>query len=376
MDDLLLSSLPKIHLKKTHVLSQVFNCTTNSYKLFWMMAILNHLSENSEPEILIEDLLVEMVSLAWHPVLLFHLSLGHQDMLQSAVLKVQQSSELQPNSTRTETKSLISGHLSVASQIISLGNYVPYRFLSPWFSKELLRIPDHKKNAIIEGLSLNSQKTNEPSPYFFPQSNIIQLNPSWASFFQENLGVISAFVKYHTVCYLQRGNPNTPNVVSKLEVPAKRDLSTVRRFWYSVKDEFISQGKGDWFRDIFSGMTLPAHYAIDHFCPWSFVVHDQIWNLVPIEQSVNSSKGDRLPDIKYYLPRMARLHIQSLKVIKRFPSLEEEFIECYRKSPSELAQSGEDTFCKRMWDVFFPLFTVAQNQGFQAGWRYETNRHA
>ena len=28
-------------------------------------------------------------------------------------------------------------------------------------------------------------------------------------------------------------------------------------------------------------------------------------------------------------------------------------------------------FYRKTWDMLSPLFTVARNQGFQAGWRYE-----
>ena len=41
--------------------------------------------------------------------------------------------------------------------------------------------------------------------------------------------------------------------------------------------------------------------SLDHFIPWSFVLHDRMWNLVPVSKSINSSKSDLLPPLEKYL---------------------------------------------------------------------------
>jgi len=45
---------------------------------------------------------------------------------------------------------------------------------------------------------------------------------------------------------------------------------------------------------IYTGHYI-ENFDIDHFIPWSFVTHDQLWNLAPIEKSLNSSKSNKLP---------------------------------------------------------------------------------
>ena len=67
----------------TRHLGRVFDDTTTSYKLFWFRALLETLKRRwlSEPNeqqkpITVGDLVSEMVIAAWHPVCLFHLSLG------------------------------------------------------------------------------------------------------------------------------------------------------------------------------------------------------------------------------------------------------------------------------------------------------------
>ncbi|MBK5968358.1 MULTISPECIES: HNH endonuclease domain-containing protein [Thiorhodovibrio] len=50
-----------------------------------------------------------------------------------------------------------------------------------------------------------------------------------------------------------------------------------------------------------------------HHLPWSFVVHDQLWNLIPVPPSVNSAKSNRLPAADYLEP-FTRLQHQALQI--------------------------------------------------------------
>src|SRR3954469_22223959 len=83
--------------EKTHYLGQVFNDTTNSYKLLWFLAILSLLKQSAQQNFPISDLLVEMAAAAWHPVCFFRLSFGKQDKLQDLVLALRDESGLPPN---------------------------------------------------------------------------------------------------------------------------------------------------------------------------------------------------------------------------------------------------------------------------------------
>ena len=44
-------------------------------------------------------------------------------------------------------------------------------------------------------------------------------------------------------------------------------------------------------KDVFTGKPVNTkQYDIDHFIPWSFVMNDELWNLMPMDSSLNSSK--------------------------------------------------------------------------------------
>ena len=49
-------------------------------------------------------------------------------------------------------------------------------------------------------------------------------------------------------------------------------------------------------RDVFTGEpVVSGQYNVDHFIPWSFVMNDELWNLMPMDSSLNSSKSNKLP---------------------------------------------------------------------------------
>src|SRR5438132_1055472 len=96
------SAFAKVELRypeKTFYLGQVFNDTTNSYKLVWFLAILSLLKRSQERSIRLPDLFTEMAVAAWHPVCLYRLSLGRQDKLQNVISQIKQRSALPPNAT-------------------------------------------------------------------------------------------------------------------------------------------------------------------------------------------------------------------------------------------------------------------------------------
>ena len=40
-------------------------------------------------------------------------------------------------------------------------------------------------------------------------------------------------------------------------------------------------------RDVFTGQPVKKKkYDIDHFIPWSFVMNDELWNLMPMDASL------------------------------------------------------------------------------------------
>ncbi len=121
------------------------------------------------------------------------------------------------------------------------------------------------------------------------------------------MAVVRGFAEQHFARYVQDRNPNVPGIVNKLSAPTARDLRLARDFWEFVRDGFQEKRQPERFRNIYSGQPLTGPFAIDHFLPWSFVAHDLLWNLAPVDAATNSSKGDTLPGLDTYLQTL-RMH--------------------------------------------------------------------
>ena len=335
--------------EKTFFLGQVFNDTTNSYKLVWFLAILALIKWRVEDKFPISDILTEMAVAAWHPVCLYRLSLGRQDKLQHLILELQKQSGLPPHATPQAVREFVDGSGAI-DRLKYFRRYVPTRFLAPWVADHLRGERDDalRTRKTIE-FARDSQTTLSACPYFF-EADTIRLNDSWRVFLRENLGVVESFAEHHFAMYLQARNPNVPGVLNKLHAPTLRQLTAARNFWRLVRSGFARAEKLADFRDIYSERQLADSFSVDHFLPWTFVVHDLLWNLTPVEDATNSRKGDVFPDLDVYLPRLAKLHFNAIQSAKHQPRLLEDYIECFKQDPAGLLALGESGFEAKYWE--------------------------
>ena len=185
------------------------------------------------------------------------------------------------------------------------------------------------------------------------------------------MAVVQAFAEHHLTLYLQARNPNVPGVVNKLRAPSARQLTAAHKFWRLARIEFGKSGRRERFQDIYSERLLGDAFTIDHFLPWSFVAHDQLWNLAPVEGTTNSSKNDILPDLDLYLPRLARLHFDAIQAASRHPKMLEDYTDCFKLDTAGLLALGESGLTAKYREVMAPQSQIAINLGFQSGWRME-----
>lgn len=364
----MLEGLANHYPEKTFYLGQVFNDTTNSYKLVWFMAILSLLQRSESRVMPLASIFTEMAAVAWHPVCLFRLSLGGQDKLHHAILGLHRQSQLPPNAPSEAIREFVQGSREAQEGLDHLKRYVPTRFLTPWFTDRLRDIADFRRDAKIRELARESQKTPFASPYWFDSGNIA-FNQSWQVFLVENMAVMQGFGEHHLALYLQTRNPNVPGIVHKLSAPTERQLDEARQFWQVVRLEFNKLGRVKRFRDIYSDLPLANNFSIDHFLPWSFVAHGLLWNLAPVQPATNSAKNDVLPDLDLYLPRLASLHFDAIEAAKQRPKMLEDYTECFKLDVSGLLSLGADGLAAKFREVILPQAQIAINQGFQSGWK-------
>ena len=117
--------------------------------------------------------------------------------------------------------------------------------------------------------------------------------------------------------------------------------------------------------------------ATYHFVPWSFVLHDELWNLAPVFRNTNSSKGNRLPDLTQYFDEFGRLQYEAfltMRQVKTKRKLMEDYVQLGgRLSSMEIlnpdVQVSDEAFISTIKEAIVPIHQLAYNQGYDV-WRY------
>ncbi len=210
---------------------------TNSYKYYWLLAILDHVREGGAATVAIDELVARMVAAVWYPSNYFRLSFGKQDKLGEAALALREAAQVPANAPRAQVMDAARAHMAAGStagrQIRRLDKYVVYRFLRPFFAAQVRGVPDWEVNRRVVELAAQSFEGGDaPCLYRFVENvRSIELHPRWRAYLQSNLAIVTGFCLWSLVTYLQRNNPNVPNIAGKLAEPGQRELGVARRFW-------------------------------------------------------------------------------------------------------------------------------------------------
>jgi len=370
-------SLPHSEILPVNHLSGVFNKTTNSYKFYWLLAILECVRERSEPIIPMSELLAKMVANVWYPVNYFKLSFGQVDRLGGIAVHVKSETRLSLDAEQVQITDEINRILTkpespgLAKKLHSLMRFVPYRFLRPWFASELSGLPDHKVNSRIIRLATQSfRDTQKPSLYRFinEEEKAIEIPKPWFDYLTVHNKILKDFCLWNLLNYLQKNNPNVPNISEKLFAPQARNLNTARTFWRIVLEDFPDASC------IYSGAPIATtSYSLDHFIPWKFVTHDLFWNLVPVPKAVNSAKSDSLPSLKAYFDKFAHIQRKAFRIMfqKDKIKLLEDYSNLYKCELRDIYDMPEQNFKDQLYSNIAPLIQIAKNMGFEPCWRFK-----
>jgi hypothetical protein len=339
--------LPKSHDLPVNLLAACFNNTSETYKYYWFLSILQTV-ENGNLKITKRELFAAMISNAWFTVNYFHVSFGKQDLIQDAV-RIVNGIEKIPIGEKREAvfqKLITTKNSETEKQLWHFNKNVPHWFLSPWF-------PKVDKTEIYSA----SKSFSEKCLYALHQDEI-EINPEWKNYLISNSRILKDFCYWNLVLFLQVKNPNVPDIPNKLVKPAVRNALTQQRaqFWDLVLKELGS------VKCIYTGEILTVgKYAVEHFIPYSFVSHDLIWNLIPADKSFNRSKSDKLPPLEKYFNPFFCLQKTAIEIVS-VKSPRSKLLEDYLTIFPDL-QSGFSR--DKFKETIQPLITIASNNGFE-----------
>ena len=248
---------------------------------------------------------------------------------------------------------------------------VPYRLQAPFI-----------KNFKGEGWKVSArslaEKINHEDQLIYYYVKIdglqsqLEVKQEWAEYIKRNYQILCGWIRYHMITYLQRRNPSVPGIVNKLEPPICRQLEKVKRYWRMVLDV-------EPIHEIYSGELLSRHeISIDHFVPWSYVAHDEFWNLHPTTRRINSSKSNNLPDWKYYFQPFSQLEYKSYQLMWRYEDIHEEFVKLQKEHVNSMEIRGKlyrkglsrQEFVSNLEEIMLPVYQAAEHMGFK-NWRCE-----
>ena len=362
--------LPYSEKLNTHSLARIFDNKSESYKLFWFKAILHEVA-SGRSETSFRELIERMIVDAWYMVSEYKLNLGPADTLEKTVLYIAENESFLPTEKEevllaylrnTEDKQL-KGYMRVLSQ------NVPYRLQAPF-----IETPDSKlwyRTAAVADYINSQNGVMYLIEYNGSLENRIIIDEAWMEYLQSNLGILIGWTDFNLITYLQRRNPTVPGISNKIYPPQERKLTAATSYWKHI----IQQGG---VRDIYSGEKLTTHgLSIDHFVPWSYVASDELWNLIPTEKSINSSKSNNLPDWDRYFGRLAKTEYDAYLLIWRDEKARYPFEKCAKENLNNdevryrLYKQGqsEQHFVNQLEELMLPIYESARNMGFRK-WTY------
>lgn len=352
---------------------------TQCYKFFWLDSIMQ-LVARGENEFTFLEVFAGMIADAWYAVKEYHLRLGPKsvdgtssNLLERAVNKISENVDVKNDESRDIIIEKIKCNSKcVNSEMQDLAKNVPYRLLSsfvkelggnnPLWSKtgKLISYFEmiNKKRCLLYTIENGRGLTKK-----------VIINKLWNNFLIDNMVTIRGWIKMKKIKYLQDRNPGVPGLIYKLE-PEKdkeRKLENVRKLWDCVID---INGVG--FKDIYSERHIEKKYEIDHFIPWSYVANDELWNLIPMDENLNSSKNNKLPDWDAYYKKFCDNQYILNETIQTNEKAREKFEKCKQHNlnsiwPLEelyIQKIGKERFFNVLYGRLHPIYESAMTQEY------------
>lgn len=337
-----------------------------SYKMYWLLGILEEVNLGNI-KITFKRLVARMLTATWYPTLQYKLYFGQFDNLVKLINYISSMYKVPTNINNNELLEFICSldDNILNKQMKDLTNNVPYMLLTPFFDDKIKGTSSSKRVRKIIELSLS-----EPDGLYkiIKDDNYIIIDEDWAIYMKSNYKIIKSWIYYKLSCFLQKRNPNVQSIIFKLDPPICRSLSKATRIWTSV----ITDRK---IKDIYAGREFSQEnydelgvLSIDHFIPWSFVMHDDMWNLVPTFKNINSSKSDKLLRYENYIDDFCDIQYEAFSFMcdnNRKKDLET-YVDILRlENPLDFYKyKGKEGFSEKLKLSIAPIYQIAVNQGF------------
>ena len=362
--------------------SKMMNSPSYCYKFYWLEAIVQLISAN-KTEATYDEIINKMISNAWYPVLEYHIHLSGiygkdiiKDNLERAVLRLQELSQLANNASDIEIINKLhefSEDKELRFYKIELTKNVPYKALSGFANRGSEKINLDSSAGRLRAYYNKLSQSEILLPYTFNDDKglkrVITFNDGWIQMIRDNTVNILGWIQLEKVKWLQNNNPEVPGLVYKL-APADekmRKLTNARKLWDAVLEVKP-------IVDVFKNEPIDAEkYDLDHFIPWSFVMNDELWNLMPMDSSWNSKKNNKLPKWDLFFDQFADNQFDLYELLYEKPEIYKLYEACYRDNLHSIWANRElyckgnskEEFHKILGKNMRPVYDSARRQGYE-----------
>lgn len=359
-------------------LSRLFENTTNCYKFFWFQAILRKI-DGVHCRFTFDELINEMIADAWYMVTEYHLRLGPlgiTDNLEEVVKYIYENYGIIPSEKREKLLEFLqkTEDKRISKYKSDLTLNVPYRLQVPFYDE--INIERNMWNGSKQNLTNEINRQKRLIYYFRLISGlgtVIEVDDLWAEYLLRHKEILKGWTQLKLIQYLQNKNPSVPGIADKIEAPFSRDIERVRKYWKLIIqiDPSIREIYGD-------AVLVNKDISVDHFVPWQYVAHDELWNLHPTTKSINSSKSNSLPSWNLYFNLLGQLEYRAYELKDQNEIIAQEFRKIIpyhlnnQEIRSQLYADGLDknAFIGRLEHVVKPVYESAQMSGFRE-WVYK-----
>ncbi len=137
-------------------------------------------------------------------------------------------------------------------------------------------------------------------------SAAIALTAASSRFIREHGNTLELIANYHWANYLEGCNRLAPRIIQKVARDGAKRGALVKYLKLLTDD-----GTGACFY-CERAFTAENGAVVDHVIPWSFLLEDPLWDLVPACARCNAQKSDWLPEAKY----LDRLLVRNARVLR------------------------------------------------------------
>lgn len=350
------------------------------HKIYWLEAIVQLISENRQ-EATYDEIINEMIANAWCSVVEFHIHLSGiwsdgeiKDNLERAVVNLKTLSDLPANASKIEIKNAIAIYdkqIHDEKQALTLN--VPYKALSGFANKTGTQISLYNSAGRLMKYYNRLNETDILLPYTFGSetglNRKLTFADPWIQLIKDNTVNILGWIQCEKVKWLQNKNPEVPGLIYKLAPldEKMRKLSRVRKLWDGILDL-----SSVW--DVFTDEPIDRDkYDVDYFIPWSFVMNDELWNLMPMDSSLSSSKSNRLPNWDDCFIRFAKNQYIMYELMHEKAGIHKLFKACYRDNLQSIWAIKELYIKGNSATEFYgileknmrPVYDSARRQGYE-----------